>query len=183
MAKMRWNCIAEVLKNRNHKVGAEVGVWTGKFTYNILTLLPDIKTYYAIDAWKMYGDYKNSLKSDTFIKADYDNIFKTYKNQVKKFKNKIITLRMMSDEALNKIPDLSLDFIFIDANHSYEYAKQDITNWSTKVKINGLISGHDYGRNTYSDKGVTKAVDELIPSVNKGYNGVWYTFKDSNGFK
>lgn len=179
MSKMRWHCISEVLKDKDHSVGAEVGVWKGQFTYNILNLLPNIKTYYCIDSWKMYDEYKSSLKGEAFLKADYDTIFRTYKNKVKKFKNKITTMRMMSTEALSKIPDRSLDFVFIDANHSYEYAKEDITVWSPKVKYGGLISGHDYGRNQHSDIGVTRAVNELIPNVNKGYNGVWYIFKES----
>jgi len=178
MSKMRWNCVAEIIQNIPHKVGAEIGVWKGKFTYNVLNLVPTIEKLYCVDPWIMYDDYEKSLVSDTFIKANYNNIFKIYKDQTKKFRKKIVTLRMMSDEAIKKIPDEHLDWIFIDANHSYEYAKQDIINWMPKVKHGGLVSGHDYGRNMHSDKGVTKAVDELIPNVNRGYNGVWYVFKE-----
>ena len=178
MARMRWDCVAEILKDKNHRIGAEIGVWKGKFTYNILELLPNIEKLYCVDPWIMYEEYKNSLQSDTFIKANYNNIFNVYKNQTKKYKKKIVTLKMMSEEALKKIPDGCLDWIFIDANHSYEYVKQDIINWIPKVKSGGLVSGHDYGRDTHSDIGVTKAVDELIEKVNKGYNGVWYIFKD-----
>jgi len=172
--KKRWDCLAELLKDNNHKIGAEIGVWKGDFTYNIFELLPSIEMLYCVDPWIMYDDYKKSLQSNNFIKADYENIFKNFKKRMKKFEDRITIIRSMSEEALKIIPDRYLDFIFIDANHSYEYAKQDIINWSPKVKKGGLLSGHDYGRNKYSDIEVTKAVDELIPNVKKGYNGVWY---------
>jgi len=178
MSKMRWDCIANVLKNKEHKIGAEIGVWKGIFTFEILKLLPDIEKYYCIDSWKMYPDYKKAVKGKAHLEANYDNIFKIYKNQVKQFNNKITTLRMMSKEAADHIPDGYLDWVFIDANHSYKYVKEDIMTWNPKVKVGGLLSGHDYGRNQHSDIEVTKAVDELVPNVNKGDNGVWYIFKE-----
>ncbi|MBT5491708.1 class I SAM-dependent methyltransferase, partial [bacterium] len=38
----------------------------------------------------------------------------------------------------------TLDFIYIDANHTYESAKEDIQLWYPKIKVGGMISGHDY---------------------------------------
>ena len=60
-------------------------------------------------------------------------------------------------------------YIYIDANHKYEYVKQDINNWYPKLKDGGLFSGHDYldgkiGRTVY---GVKMAVDEFCKSINK----------------
>ena len=39
--------------------------------------------------------------------------------------------------------DDSFDALFIDGNHSYEYVKQDLENYSTKVKKGGIIAMHD----------------------------------------
>lgn len=182
MSKMRWDCITNILKNKEHKIGAEIGVWKGHFTYKILTQLSGIEEYYCIDPWKMYGEYYEALNTDTARKANYNEIYEEFKHRNRRFKDKITILRMMGNQALKKVPDGHLDFVFIDGNHSYKYAKQDIIGWSEKVKSGGLISGHDYGRNKPSDVYVTKAVDELIPNVNKGDNGVWYIFKeDLNG--
>lgn len=178
MSKWRWDYIEKLLKNRDHKIGAEIGVWKGQFTSKMFKLLPDIEKYYCIDSWKMYPDYRKAVKGKSHLEANFDNIFSVYKNQVKQFDNKITTLRMTSSEAAEHIPDGHLDWVFIDANHSYEYVKEDITLWSPKVKVGGLLSGHDYGRKQHSDIGVTKAVDELIPNVKTGWNGVWYIFKE-----
>jgi len=54
-----------------------------------------------------------------------------------------------------------LDFIYIDGNHSYKSAKEDILNYFPKVKIGGLISGDDYNH-PMNDYGVKKAVDEAF---------------------
>ena len=49
------------------------------------------------------------------------------------------------------------DFIFIDANHAYDFTKADIENYWPKLKINGLMTGHDYCK---SWPGVVKSVNE-----------------------
>ena len=40
--------------------------------------------------------------------------------------------------------DGSLDFVYIDGNHYFEYVVQDIAFWSKKVRKGGIVSGHDY---------------------------------------
>jgi ubiquinone/menaquinone biosynthesis C-methylase UbiE len=47
-------------------------------------------------------------------------------------------------EALDNFPDGSLDFVYIDGNHSIRYATEDIYEWYRKVRPGGAISGHDY---------------------------------------
>jgi hypothetical protein len=67
------------------------------------------------------------------------------------------TLRMASLEAATLYEDNSLDFVFVDATHTYDNVKLDIQAWLPKVKPGGLLTGHDYGG------GVKQAVDELLP--------------------
>ncbi len=40
--------------------------------------------------------------------------------------------------------DESLDFVFIDGNHDFEYVVEDICKWTKKVRKGGIVSGHDY---------------------------------------
>ena len=54
--------------------------------------------------------------------------------------------------------DKPIDLLFIDGDHSYEGAMEDIENWIPKVKNGGMVIFHDYG----SWNGVTKAVNEAI---------------------
>ena len=55
-------------------------------------------------------------------------------------------------EALKDFNDNSLDFVFIDGNHTFEYVVEDIAQWSKKVKVGGIVSGHDYWRSIESEK-------------------------------
>jgi len=66
---------------------------------------------------------------------------------------------MTSEEAAKEFEDQSLDMGFLDANHTYESAKQDIKLWTPKVKIGGLFVFHDYGGRY---RGIMKAVNKAF---------------------
>ena len=53
-------------------------------------------------------------------------------------------LRGYSPAAADHFPDHSLDFAYIDANHSYPAAAADLRAWYPKVRPGGLFAGHDY---------------------------------------
>ena len=53
----------------------------------------------------------------------------------------------------------SLDFVFLDADHSYEAVMADIIVWLCKVKPGGILTGDDY---SHCFPGVIRAVDELL---------------------
>ena len=55
-----------------------------------------------------------------------------------------------------QVEDGSLDFVFIDADHSYEAVRRDIDAWRSKVRAGGWLGGHDYNRKF---PGVVRAVD------------------------
>ena len=68
--------------------------------------------------------------------------------------------------------DASLDFVFIDAEHTYDAVKQDIAAWEPKIKPGGWVMGHDY-----CDKfpGVRQAVQERYGGreIALGPDDVW----------
>ena len=65
-----------------------------------------------------------------------------------------------SEKASNQFQNSSIDFMMIDAGHSYEDVRDDINFWYNKIKPNGTISGDDFGMNLFP--GVTKAVNEYF---------------------
>jgi hypothetical protein len=71
-------------------------------------------------------------------------------------------LHMTSAEAAQLFPDESLDFVFIDADHSYEGCSKDIELWAPKVLPDGVLCGHDYNHVRAEFRGVTRAVDEAF---------------------
>ncbi len=52
-----------------------------------------------------------------------------------------------------------IDFLYIDADHSYEGVKADLEAWVPHVRPGGLILGDDYGSSIYP--GVKRAWDEF----------------------
>ncbi len=69
---------------------------------------------------------------------------KAAETAVEEYKDKITWIRKMSADAAEDIEDDSLDFVYIDANHRFDYVLQDIRTWFPKVKPGRVISGHDY---------------------------------------
>ena len=56
-----------------------------------------------------------------------------------------------------------LDFVFIDSNHDYKYVKEDIKEWSKKVRKGGIVSGHEYVNGFHGiTYGVKQAVNEWV---------------------
>ena len=51
---------------------------------------------------------------------------------------------LSSMEFVGVVLDGSLDFVFIDGDHSFENAMLDILMWSKKVKSGGIVAVHDY---------------------------------------
>jgi hypothetical protein len=164
------------MKNKNPKIGAEIGIQGGRMTIEVLKRLPTIETYYAIDPWLWYPDFRKivNLKNQRKWNQKYmDDYYKHFKKTTSQFKNKIKVLKMTSSEAAQHIPDSSLDFCFIDGNHDYKYVKQDIKLYLPKVRKGGLFGGHDYS-DIFSD--VKKAVHESLDNVILGGNQTWWVW-------
>lgn len=80
------------------------------------------------------------------------------------FKVTPIFLSTITSKAVTLFEDDFFDLLIIDADHRYLAVKQDIANWTRKVKVNvGLTFIHDYipQENDAPDNGVKQAVDEL----------------------
>ena len=64
-----------------------------------------------------------------------------------------------SHTAAERFQEESLDFVFIDADHSYEEVKRDIAAWIPKIKCGGVLAGHDHCEQF---PGVVRAVTEAF---------------------
>lgn len=176
-----YKVLYDLLKSKPHKIGCEIGVHTGLMPKNLLSSLPNIEQYYVVDPWESYEMYDGSnyrkpgnQEAKTWKKAIIEFFNNTYDN-----KEKVIIMRMTSVEAVTHFEDASLDWVFIDANHEYEYIKENLHLWTPKVKKGGLVSGHDYKNPKGKWKGITKAVNEFVPKdkLNSSPFCVWWFIK------
>ena len=89
----------------------------------------------CVDEWNPYWE----IKMEDIIKeaeAKFDILVSKYSNITKIKQSSILASGYFQNE--------SLDLIYIDAAHDYDSVKQDIIAWYPKVKIGGVLAGHDY---------------------------------------
>ena len=167
----RFHWLADVINERGYLGGAEIGCAGGRTTGYVLQNCPKVFLY-AVDLWKpvppeigggrQYWDWK------------FDCIWNKFRRTIKLYKNRIIILRGISWEMADSVPDNLLDFIFIDADHEYNSVIKDIKAWTPKLKLGGMISGHD----THFE-GVMQAITELIPAYKAvGIDHCWEARKE-----
>lgn len=143
-------------------VGAEIGVWTGNHSKQLCESVPGLKLT-CVDAWKAYSQYADK-KND---QARLDTAYRDACTALAPFGCRI--LRMTSADAAKQIPNGSLDFVYVDANHGEAYVRQDLQIWAPKVRSGGIVSGHDYSFGTKSHTAEVKpAVDAFMRTHHLG---------------
>lgn len=154
--------LIHLLNQYDHAIGCEVGVHAGDTTKALLEYLPRIKVYHAVDPWSSYEQYDGTKyrKPGHKVLKTWNQAKEKFMENTKPFHKKVSVYEMTSVEAAKKIKSGTLDWVFIDANHEYDYVKENLKLWSRRVKKDGIVAGHDYGGKWV---GVKKAVDEYVP--------------------
>jgi predicted O-methyltransferase YrrM len=149
--------LAKYFNELGFKSGAEIGACYGRYSEILCKAIPGLKLI-AIDNWNNHENTRR-LKT-TGVPGE-----EVTRKLLAPFDATIIKASSM--DAVKNIPDESLDFVFIDANHSYDCVKEDIREWSKKVRKGGIVSGHDYYVFPGSgNRGVVDAVDEYTKENN-----------------
>lgn len=123
-------------RDLDFKIGAEIGVQTGAYSEKLCELNPGVKLF-CIDPWQEYKGYRE------YVKQKKINLyFEEAKSRLASYDATLI--QAFSSDAVTQFEDNSLDFVYIDGNHSYTYVLQDIELWNKKIRNDGIIAGHDY---------------------------------------
>ncbi len=146
--------------------GAEVGTLRGNTSRHLLDKHPALFLL-MIDTWERpapssaYAASGDSAARQS-ASQQFANMSMAYQ-QTAFAEDRRDILRCSADEAVGLVPEQSLDFAFIDADHTFDQVRNDIQNWWPKIRNGGILSGHDY--NSPKDRsghwGVKKAVDEF----------------------
>jgi len=161
--------------------GAEIGTMEGEFSEKILTCC-NLRVLYSIDSWKEFD--RKIYNDDANVSQDEQNIMiRATSERLRRFGSRSRILRMTSVEACANFENESLDFIYIDANHAYEFCKKDLEIWWPKLKYGGVFAGHDYGYGETRGWNVKKTVDEFTIKYRQAltvtfeYCPSWYIIK------
>ena len=138
----------------------EVGAWFGKSTNYLAGKIKESKKnihFTTVDTWKgtddeeLHQNIVNAFSGDIY----YEFIDNTaLSNNYGAFDS----IKDTSENASKQFPLNSIDFIMLDAGHSYDALMDDFKYWYHKVKPGAYISGDDYG----VFAGVTQAANEFF---------------------
>ena len=137
----RYGMLAFLIHRYGWRRGAELGVAAGTTSDYLLETFP----------------FLHLTGVDSFVSGNRSKAQEVYARHAPR----ATLLVMPTHEASKAIPDESLDFAFIDADHSYEAVRLDIENWMPKVKPHGMLLGHDY----------VERYDGVIRAVNEAFGG------------
>lgn len=156
-AKTREKIIPSVLnKNNLNGKGVEIGVFKGQFSKHILNNWTG--TLYMIDPWRELDDYIDSSNH-----KNHPNAYLEAMQSIKGYEDRAFMIRALSSQAVELFEDESLDFVYIDGNHTYKSVKEDMELWFPKLKKGGLFAGHDYldidwEKPPFSENGIDKHI-------------------------
>lgn len=148
--------------------GVEVGVQAGLFSEALLNSWHG-KHLISVDPWRVAeADYHDSANAP---QEKHDSNHEETVQRLAPFGERSTIWRMYGDEAAERIPHHSMDFVYLDARHDYDSVMSDIATWIDKVRPGGVLCGHDYldafvsygefGDN-YGEFGVKGAVDAFF---------------------
>lgn len=143
-----YGVFSEIIKERNCKVVAEIGIGYGTHAKQVLQNT-NIDRLYLIDPMKEYPNDGFPMAITSCIPKvpgnHFNELYDAINENLKDYKDKYTWFRkeslQISDE---EIPSEHLDAVFIDANHTYNYVYNDLHFWWNKVKSGGIVLGDDY---------------------------------------
>ena len=183
--------------------GIEVGSFEG--TYSKYILENWTGHLFLVDVWRKldeeeYIDGSNQIDAKTTIGKVFDNL--------SGLEDRSTIIRTTSQRASHMFNNNFFDFVYIDANHKFEYVFDDMILWYPKLRPGGIMAGHDFiadydirkadengdthvwldnnGKSEYAGMfGVNKAVDDFCKIKNIKYETTtdeylktWYFQKD-----
>jgi cephalosporin hydroxylase len=171
--------LLKIYKELNPKVVLEIGSYRGGTLFSFIKLAPNDSIFISIDLpfWGI-ENYDKIQKYEGYINILFNSFLK--ENQ------KLYLIRDSSilKKTFNKVKEIldnkTIDFLFIDGDHSYKAVKSDFENYSKFVRKGGIVAFHDINLikdvkrfwNEVKNKG--KSYRELIKDSNSLGIGVLY---------
>ena len=132
--------ITDLIYSMDLRVGCEIGVAYG-FQSIFFLENSNIEKLYSIDPYQHFSDYDDSMN---FPQPYFDVLYYRTNMRLSAFKERSSLLRTTSTNAAQQFSSNSLDFVYIDGDHSYKAVRADLEAWFDKVRSGGLVSGDDY---------------------------------------
>lgn len=136
----RRQVIADLVKGHGWSLGAELGLWDGRTYLWLLEECPAL-TLIGVDAWIPQGGYQGIDRDGN--NWDHKKHERMVRDGAEEYGERAIIIKNDTVKAADGIDDGTLDFVFIDADHSTLGVMGDIEAWRPKLKKTGVLMGHD----------------------------------------
>ena len=133
----------------------EVGAWKGQSAILMARLIRKANKklrFIVVDHWQGSAEHHENGDDCSNLKAEFEANLKAHDVW-----GAVDIASGPSPFAAHCFDNESLDFVFLDASHDRAAVAEDIRAWLPKVKIGGIIAGHDYPY-----LGVAAAVAEVL---------------------
>ncbi|MEL7013898.1 MAG: class I SAM-dependent methyltransferase [Pseudomonadota bacterium] len=163
----RFEMIVGLAQAESFSQVCEVGVAKGTFSNHLMaTLCPD--RFYAIDVFKMHDaePFWGKSAEEHFFGKTHREFYEATIERValaKGVKTEIMT--GLSWDCMAKLPENGLDFIYLDADHSFDAVQRDIKAAARAIRPGGVIVFNDYityDHHTGKPYGVVQAANAFI---------------------
>ena len=94
-----------------------------------------------VDLWSAQDNYRQMDNATT--SKNLERMEEARRN-VARFGTKAVLVRKSSVEAAAQFEDASIDFVYLDARHTYDAVMEDLEAWWPKVRPGGIVAGEDY---------------------------------------
>lgn len=153
----RYAVLDELQLPTSPPVTCEIGVLRGEYSAAMMDKLSPAEHHMVdISARNFSEDFKTRLKED----------------------ERMTFYRGRGHKVIQKFPDSFFDFVYVDANHTYQAVHNELRAVTPKLKEGGIIGCNDYISRAYDRKGrkygVVEAVNEFC--IEQDYEIVYFAF-------
>ena len=140
LEETRETVIPQILNKIGAKEAVEVGVFKGQFSKHLLENWKG--QLWMVDPWRAFEEGEGYV--DASNHKEHQTAYLEAMENIEGHEARGFMLRGLSSDMASRFEDGSLDLVYIDGNHAYEWVKEDIELWWPKLKPGGIIAGHDY---------------------------------------
>lgn len=127
----RYEWLAHLANLHHWQRGAELGLRNGTTFHYVLQHCPQL-TLIGVDCWA------DGLGHQRVQEAE-----KRTRDGAASYGERAVIIKDYTVPAADWVQDGSLDFVFVDADHSEAAVRADLRAWRPKVRPGGWVIGHD----------------------------------------
>jgi len=132
----RWS---KFISDHGFKTVLEIGVFKGLLAEPLLRNCGNIKKYIMVDPWRNMPDWNSKYN----FSEDMESCFQETLKRTEFAKDKRDIKRGTTLEVIDEINDRSVDFAYVDGDHSLRGVSIDLIKTWDKISDTGYLAGHD----------------------------------------